>query len=135
MNKSESDILLEFHSSYLMLEMLRDGVRCELLLNTADLIGISPQELCTLLKVPWVTIRHLGKDQKLPLRVGDHLLQIIFVVKRATAVLGSLDSTVKWLMSPILAIGCDTPISLMDTFTGIHVVLDTLGRIEQGVHS
>jgi len=135
MNVHDLDLQLKFDSSHSLLEMLREGVPRELLVSTAELLDMTPRELCSYLPVSWRTLRRRGGDQPLPMRVGDHLLQINVVVRRAAAVMGDYHAAVRWLKSSVLALGGETPISLLGTCCGIRVVLDTIGRIEHGVHS
>lgn len=135
MDVHKLDSLLELQSSLSLLEMLRDGVHRELLESTAEILDVTPEELCSNLSVSWQALRCQRGNQPLPTRVADHLIQIIVVVRRAAVVMGSLHAAVLWLKSPVLALGNETPISLLNTFTGISVVLDILGRIEHGVQS
>lgn len=52
---------------------------------------------------------------------------------RAIEVLGDSESANHWLQTPIRSIGGVAPESLLDSADGRQLVLDTLGRIEQGI--
>jgi putative toxin-antitoxin system antitoxin component (TIGR02293 family) len=52
---------------------------------------------------------------------------------RAIEVLGDSESAEHWLRTPIRSIGGVAPGSLLDSADGRQLVLDTLGRIEQGI--
>ena len=67
--------------------------------------------------------------------VSDHMVQVAKVIARANEVLGDTKVAQEWLKSPIPALGESTPFSLLDTSTGIDLVLDELGRLEHGVFS
>jgi hypothetical protein len=52
---------------------------------------------------------------------------------RAAEVLGDSASAERWLQTPLRSIGGVSPASLLNTADGRQLVLDTLGRIEQGI--
>ena len=54
---------------------------------------------------------------------------------RALAVFEDEQSAKCWLTQEIRSLGGATPLSLLDTPAGHELVLDTLGRIEQGIVS
>jgi putative toxin-antitoxin system antitoxin component (TIGR02293 family) len=45
------------------------------------------------------------------------------------------NTAIQWLKSPLKVLGGVSPIDLFDTSFGVQMVLDELGRIEQGVYS
>jgi putative toxin-antitoxin system antitoxin component (TIGR02293 family) len=54
---------------------------------------------------------------------------------RALVVFEDEQSAQCWLSQEIRSLGGVTPLSLLDTPAGYELVLDTLGRIEQGIVS
>lgn len=60
---------------------------------------------------------------------------ITSIVERAKAVFENTEAALSWLQSPNTSLGGVTPLSLLDTNTGVDSVLDTLGKIEHGVFS
>jgi putative toxin-antitoxin system antitoxin component (TIGR02293 family) len=61
------------------------------------------------------------------------LLRLARVVARGEEVFEDLDASIDWLKSSHASFGGATPLSLLDTDIGAEGVMDTLGRIEQGV--
>lgn len=55
------------------------------------------------------------------------------VIDRAYSVFEDHDKAVIWLNSPCYSLGNQVPMKLLDTTEGMELVMDTLGRIEQGV--
>jgi len=55
------------------------------------------------------------------------------VTARAVEVFGTREKALRWLRSPVRALGDQTPISLLNTPEGMAQVEDVLGRIEHGV--
>jgi putative toxin-antitoxin system antitoxin component (TIGR02293 family) len=64
---------------------------------------------------------------------SDRLLRVLKTLNRAAGVLGSQDSGRTWLCSQVRSLGGVRPLDLLDTGTGYCLVMDTLGRIEQGI--
>jgi uncharacterized protein (DUF2384 family) len=48
-------------------------------------------------------------------------------------VLGSSDAFKAWLQTPLAALGYEKPLHFLDTGFGIRMLLQQLGRLEQGV--
>jgi putative toxin-antitoxin system antitoxin component (TIGR02293 family) len=55
------------------------------------------------------------------------------VIERAVAVIGDEPVAMRWLGTPIRALGYATPVSLLHTPEGRDAVISVLGRLEHGV--
>jgi len=55
------------------------------------------------------------------------------VLQRAAAVIGDRQDAMRWLGTPVRALGYATPISLLHNAAGREQVLTVLGRLEHGV--
>ena len=112
--------------------LTREGLSGEVVNALAEELGISKTELYSFLPVSIRTIQRktpaiLDKD------LSDHLVQIARVVTRSIEVFGVRNKAVHWLKSPCYTLDQASPLSLLDTFTGVGIVLDELTRIEYGV--
>ena len=112
--------------------LTREGLSGEVVSSLAEELGISKTELYAFLPVSIRTIQRktpaiLDKD------LSDHLVQIARVVARSIEVFGAKDKAVHWLKSPCYTLDKASPLSLLDTFTGVGIILDELTRIEYGV--
>ena len=58
---------------------------------------------------------------------------IVDLTARAIEVLGNREKALRWLKSPVRALGDKTPLSLLTSAEGVTQVQDVLGRIEHGV--
>lgn len=122
-------------SSMNLVELARQGISKDSLQKLAEIGGISIKQFTELLPVSLRTIqRYSGKDL-LPPEVSDHALLIAEVFAKGSDVLDSRKSFQRWLQSPLVALGGQTPLSLLDTSFGIRMVLNELGRLEHGVYS
>ena len=57
------------------------------------------------------------------------------VVNRAYSVFKDTGKAMRWLNSPCVALGGQTPALILDEPAGVDLVMNTLGRIEYGVFS
>lgn len=64
---------------------------------------------------------------------ADIQLRTRSALTRATEVFDDLPAASAWLHQEIRSLGGMTPLSLMKTESGLQRVMDTLGRIEQGI--
>lgn len=55
------------------------------------------------------------------------------MMARASEVLGSRDEAMRWLGTPIPALGLATPISILATNEGVQRINDVLTQMEHGV--
>jgi putative toxin-antitoxin system antitoxin component (TIGR02293 family) len=55
------------------------------------------------------------------------------VIKRAIEVIGEKEEAMRWLGTPVRALGYATPISRLNDREGQTAVLDVLDRLEHGV--
>ena len=72
---------------------------------------------------------------RLDKKVSSHALEIARVVQHAFEVFRDKEKVKRWLNSQNRALNNFKPVELLDTLTGINMVNDILGRIEEGVYS
>ena len=77
--------------------------------------------------------RHIETGSNLSPHLSDRVAQLIRVYCRTLEVFQDEAQAAVWLKSPNYALGDISPTMLLDTIPGIELVLDELGRIEQGV--
>jgi putative toxin-antitoxin system antitoxin component (TIGR02293 family) len=66
---------------------------------------------------------------------SDRLVRFAGLVVMARSVLGTREKARDWLSRPNRALAGQSPISLVDTDTGVRQVESALGRLAHGVHS
>lgn len=113
--------------------MIRRGISSGAVDSMLKSIGLSQAELASALAIPERTLARRKREGILSSEESAKLLRLARIVVRATQVFEDLTIATHWLKSPAPAFGGMTPLSLVDTDIGADSVLDTLGRIEQGV--
>jgi hypothetical protein len=72
-----------------------------------------------------------GEKRTLIVSVGTD--SIVEVTARAIEVFGSREKAIRWLRTPVRALGNQTPISMLGSHEGLTRVQDVLGQVEHGV--
>lgn len=118
-----------------LLKQARAGISKKSLMNIAEAGGLSMKEISSLLPVSLRTIQRYSDADLLDPAVSEHALQIAEVISKGSFVFSSLHDLKQWLHTPSMALGNETPVSLLDTSFGARIVIDELGRLGYGVYS
>jgi putative toxin-antitoxin system antitoxin component (TIGR02293 family) len=91
----------------------------------AQVVGISERTLS----------RRIARDERLSADESDRMVRVARVVAMATDTFGTIKKAALWLQTRNRVLGGETPLSLLDTDTGVRSVETILGRIAWGVYS
>ena len=122
-------------SPYDLMELARQGLVRSAMDSLAQLLEVSTKDLVLYLPISERTLQRYDENKKLSPELSDHLIQIAKVYAKTVEVFVERDKAVKWLKYPSVALGGVTPLSCLDNFSGIELVMDELGRIEYGVYA
>jgi len=117
-----------------LIEITKKGLHPEAIKLLANAMEIPVSEFARFVHV---STRTLSRRKEMPLdsHVSDHIVTISRVYARCIDVFRTRERAVRWLKNPVLALGNTRPLDLLDTGTGIGMVMKVLGRIEHGVYS
>lgn len=125
--------LKELNSPLDLIKATRKGFKKEAIDDIMEALQINTDVISKFLHVSPRTLQRYDPKKTLPLDTSDHLVQVYRVYSRALEVFNSKDKALRWLKYPSVALGNNIPIDLLDTSSGIEMVLDELGRIEYGI--
>ena len=102
-------------------------------MHLIDLSGTNQKDIAHLLSLSEPTIRKYIKEGKhLNTGLSEHILELFELYEKGMDTFGSLEEFRNWL--PHYNSGIERkPIDLLDTITGIRVVMDELTRIDHGI--
>lgn len=99
-------------------------------------LGISKKYMAEdVLGISVKTIERKNANSKMDKRSSSHALEIARVVQHAYRVFGDEHKLRKWLNAENRSLNNQKPVSLFATLTGLGMVNDILGRIEEGIYS
>ena len=120
----------DFSSSILV---ARNGVKYGFLLDVAEKLSISLQELSDVLHVSLRTLQRYVPSRKLDTEASSKTLQLAVILKMGIEVFGSEKATNTWMNSQIPAFGGKRPKDFLDTPFGFQMLEEELTRIQYGV--
>ncbi|HQR83003.1 MAG: antitoxin [Polynucleobacter sp. 24-46-87] len=113
--------------------LVRQGLPAASVDSILKLTRMAQTELTKALAIPERTFARRKREGVFSPEESAKLVRFARIVERAEEVFEDAAQALAWLRTENPALGGVTPLSLMDTDIGADSVLDTLGRIEQGV--
>ena len=113
--------------------LVRRGLPAASIEAISRLTRTAQSELARALAIPERTLARRKREGLLSAEESAKFVRFARVVERAEEVFEDGASALAWLKTENPSLGNVTPLSLLDTDLGADSVMDTLGRIEQGV--
>ena len=110
----------------------RIGIQKSKLLSIAHETGSTLKELSSYLRISTRSIQDKEASQLIAPGPSERALYIARLFKSGNELFGNMDKFHNWLNIENLAMGGEKPVSYLDTFSGIQLVMDELNAIEYG---
>lgn len=110
----------------------RKGIQKSRLLSIARESGLTLKELSSYLRISTRSIQDKEPSQFIAPGPSERALYIAKLFKSGIELFGSKEKFHNWLNSNSVAMSGEKPVSYLDTFSGIQLVLDELNAIEYG---
>ncbi|MBO0947262.1 DUF2384 domain-containing protein [Fibrella sp. HMF5405] len=117
------------------IERVRQNLPISLAQQLANILDITDKEMAPLLTISIRTYHRLKLNGVLNLVASERLLLLKDLAAYGLEVFEDQTSFNEWLRLPLQELSNSTPLSLLDTTTGIALVKTVLGRIDYGVYS
>lgn len=115
------------------ISLIREGLPKAALDSIANIAGFSNLEIAHIVHTSERTLRRYAPKQKLDAEQSERVLELARLYSRGEEVFGTMDLFKRWMDKETLVLGEKKPKSFLDTSLGIEMIMDELGRIEQGV--
>ena len=116
--------------------LTREGIPATTLAALAKEFGLERPEVARVIGISERTLsRRLAKHERLTAAESDRVVRLARVFALATDTLSTTEKAALWLQSPNRVLEGQTPLSLLDTDSGVRSVETILGRIAWGVYS
>jgi putative toxin-antitoxin system antitoxin component (TIGR02293 family) len=103
--------------------------------DLAETLDLTDKEMATILTISIRTYHRLKQKGLLNHVASERLLMLKDLAKYGLEVFEDQDNLNEWLRSPLYELDNKSPLTLLDTATGIARIKTTLGRIDYGVYS
>jgi putative toxin-antitoxin system antitoxin component (TIGR02293 family) len=117
------------------IDLIRKGLPKKVLDHLLAKMDISEDEMAAILHVSKRTLQRRTTQESLNEEQSERLIELAKLYSKGEEVLGTLENFKSWMNTSLLALGNKRPKDFLDTSIGIGILLDVLGRIEQGVFS
>ena len=115
------------------IQCIREGVPKKALDNLIHITGISSIEMSGIMRTSERTLRRYSSKQKLNAEQSERVIELAKIYSRGEEVFDTLDAFKEWMNDSVMALGNKKPKEFLDTSMGIEMLMDELGRIEQGI--
>ena len=110
----------------------KNGIQKSKLLSIARESGLTLTELSSYLRISTRSIQEKEPSQLIPPGPSERALYIARLFNMGFGVFGNQEKFKNWLNTDNHAMGGKKPVSYLDTFSGIQLVMDELNAIEYG---
>ena len=124
------------HSEFDLIKLGNTGVTKNTIHHLASSLGISRKEITEdIFNISVKTLERKDTKAKLDKKTSSHAVEIAKILQHAYEVFRDKDKLKRWLNAKNKALNDLKPVELFDTLSGLTMVNDVLGRIEEGVYS
>lgn len=133
------DLTLETNfsqDSFAVIQQVRSGVKRGKADEVASQIGLTDKEMAPILNLSERTLHRLRPDALLDNNASERLLLLEQLIRHGLDVFDArADILGRWLRTPLPELQQQSPLTLLDTTTGLSMVDNVLGRIEHGIYA
>jgi len=131
-----SDVLVPyttyFKSPIAKLDAIRKGLQANAINDLIVVTGATQADVSRWLDITEPTLRkHIQNTKELNIGISEHIIQLFELFNKGLDTFGSLDEFKSWLKSYNMGIDA-VPFDILDTITGIGIVMNELIRIDYG---
>jgi len=129
-------INMEINTVFDLIELSNYGLKKASLDHLIAYMGLTKKYIAEqILHLSTKTLERKKEDDLLDTQISSHIIEIAKVVEHAYAVFENEEKVKRWLNSPNRGLHQKSPIELFHLPTGLMLVDNLLGRIEEGVYS
>jgi putative toxin-antitoxin system antitoxin component (TIGR02293 family) len=122
-----------FKSPTAKLVAIKKGLAANAIGDLLEISGATQMDLAQILALTEPTLRkHSRVGKELSTGLSEHILQLFQLFDKGMDTFGSLEEFKIWLRHESIALSAQ-PLEVLDTITGINIVMDELIRIDNGI--
>lgn len=115
--------------------LIKKGIPRKSLDHLIQSTGLTAAELAAVMHTSDRTLRRYKPSTLLNPEQSERIIEIARLYSRGEEVFGNLEDFKIWMDSAVPSLGGISPKEFLDTSMGIEILMETLGRTEQGVFS
>lgn len=115
-------------------ELARKGLPKSFALYIQRVLGLTGEQMSQLLAISYRSYQRKKEEDILDPASSQQLIAIIEILDHAKEVFENPNDRVAWFFEPILGLGFQRPIDLLDNAFNQRLVNQALGRLEHGIY-
>lgn len=129
----EATQLSEPYAEYVVMDKSMHGIPIQYLNKISDKYHISTSEWADIMGISSKSIqRYQQQENTLSATQSEFVLKIEHLYVLGKEVFGNIDNFKNWLQKPAYGIGNKVPLKILNTISGINIVINQLMRIAHG---
>lgn len=116
-------------------KLLENGLPVSAIDSFSKMMGIPMTEIAPMLNLSYKTLTRKKRTETFDPAISSLVYEIVATYARAIDIFGDTEKVSQWFGRANRALANQRPIELLKTMTGINLVNQILGRIEEGVYS
>ncbi|MGN7203692.1 type II RES/Xre toxin-antitoxin system antitoxin [Pedobacter sp. SAFR-022] len=122
-----------FKSPVEKLTTIKKGLEAHAISDLIEITGATQATVASILDLTEPTLRkHIKTGTELNTGLSEHILQLFQLFDKGMDTFGSLEEFKSWMSHESIGLTA-RPVDLLDTITGINMVMDELIRIDYGI--
>lgn len=113
----------------------KKGLPKSAVMSLASTLNLPLTQMADMLNISYKTLGCKKNSELMDSWVSSHAVEIASVVARGLSVFEDPNKLNRWLRKPNRALGGKIPMDLLQSPVGIRLIIQILGRIEEGVYS
>jgi len=117
-----------------VIDTIHSGIKIEVVENYRAQVGLTKEQICTVLNISTKTMDRYKTDNKLLKKAQvEHFFGLTEVYKEGVEIFGTLGKFNIWLTDSNFALGSNRPLDLLVDSYGKGLVLTELANIDDGI--
>ncbi|PQJ11782.1 hypothetical protein CJD36_008280 [Flavipsychrobacter stenotrophus] len=115
------------------ISIIRSGIPKQAMTHLMDVADLTLLEMAIITHTSDRTLHRYKPQQKLSQEQSERMIELARLYSRGEEVFGSIEAFRQWMDAVLLPLGNKKPKAFLDTSLGINMLLDEIGRIENGI--
>ncbi len=116
-----------------LIGVIRSGIPKNAMTNMMNIANLSLVEMANIIHTTDRTLRRYTDNEKLSLDQSERIVELAKLYARGEEVFGNLNNFREWMDCKLMVLGNKKPKEYLDTCIGINMLIEELGKIENGI--
>ncbi len=116
-----------------LITVIRSGIPKNAMTNMMNIANLSLVEMADIIHTTDRTLRRYSDTEKLSIDQSERIVELARLYARGEEVFDNLNNFREWMDCKLMVLGNKKPKEYLDTCIGINLLIEELGKIENGI--